>query len=104
MKGIKGVALGVLMIFASATVALAADSQRGSAGAKSPSGHEGENLDKSRGPTMGGEQRGETSLKQEQRTKEDMERNKGKSGGKDPLEQHDTGPGSSRSGGVGAGQ
>jgi hypothetical protein len=104
MRVIKGVALTALLTFAAATGALAADAQRGSSGAKSPSGHEGANLDKSRGPTMGGEQRGETSLKQEQRTKEDMERNKDKAGGKDPLEQHDPGPGTSRSGGVGAGQ
>ena len=106
MNGIKGLVIGVLLSFVCATGAVAADTDRGSATAPSPSGHEGADLDKSRGSNMGGMQRGEASLKQEQREKEEMEANKDKDKGniKDPLEKQDPGPGSGRSSGVGAGQ
>jgi hypothetical protein len=104
MNGIKGLAIGVLLSFVCATGAVAADTDRGSATAPSPSGHEGADLDKSRGSNMGGMQRGEASLKQEQREKEENEANKDKGNIKDPLEKQDPGPGSGRSSGVGAGQ
>jgi hypothetical protein len=96
-------AIGVLMGFGIPGVALAADPSRGSSTAPSPSGHEGADMEKNRGGNMGGMQRGETSLKQQERMKQDAEQRK-KHGGNDPLEKQQTGPGSGPSSGVGAGQ
>jgi hypothetical protein len=96
--------VGIALSFAVAGVSIAADPSRGSTTAPSPSGQEGADIEKDRSTQMGGMEKGETSLKQEQREKEDIELNKDKEGGKDPLEQQEPGPGTSRSGGGGAGQ
>jgi hypothetical protein len=104
MKMRQALAIGVLLGFGVTGVALAADPSRGSGTAPSPSGHEGADMNKSRGGNMGGMERGETSLKQQERTKEDAKSRQKRGGAKDPLEQHGTGPGSGPSSGVGAGQ
>jgi hypothetical protein len=96
--------VGMAFSFAVAGVSIAADPDRGSTTAPSPSGQEGAEIGTDRSAEMGGMERGETSLKQEQREKEDIDLNKDKEGGKDPLEQQEPGPGTSRSGGGGAGQ
>ena len=104
MKIRQALAIGILFGFGLSGVALAADPSRGSSTSPSPSGHEGADMEKNRSGNMGGMERGETSLKQQERTKEDTKSRQKRGGGKDPVEQHGTGPGSSPSSGVGAGQ
>jgi hypothetical protein len=99
----QALAVSVVLSVGATGITLAADPDRGSATAPSASGQEGANLDKSRGSEMGGMRQGEASLKQEEREKQDIERNKDKAGGKDPLEQQDPGPGSGKSSGTGSG-
>jgi hypothetical protein len=110
MTGIKGLAIGAILSVAFAASAVAAPQdrreppkERGTGEGKSQSGYQGADIDKSHGSNVGGERRGEASLKQEEREKEDMERRKGMKG-PDPLEKQDPGPGSGHSSGGGAGQ